>query len=181
MKNHALLIVLVCVLSHSLPARGGTVYRPGLWQASLSGSANWTGDILSASNVERVPGTMMAEVTGSTNSPITGTTFTWGGNQTWGYAGQMYMRAGVTYHFYKYVDDNGNYVVDGTTILNNHTTYNAFAHASHTPTTSGWKDVDLRFGNGSGGAGRSGLFGAGWNTNGSCSASSRCRKGSASR
>ena len=131
----------------AIPATGGTVYRPGLWQASLSGAGNWTGDILSASNVERVPGTMMAEITSSTNNPITGTTCTWGGNQTWGYAGQMYMRAGVTYHFYKYVDDNGNYVVDGTTILNNHTTWNAFAHASHTPTTSGWKDVDLRFGN----------------------------------
>ena len=150
----------------AIPATGGTVYRPGLWQASLSGAGNWTGDILSASNVERVPGTMMAEITSSTNNPITGTTCTWGGNQTWGYAGQMYMRAGVTYHFYKYVDDNGNYVVDGTTILNNHTTWNAFAHASHTPTTSGWKDVDLRFGNAGGGAGCSGLFGAGWNTNG---------------
>ena len=166
MKNHALLIVLVCVLSHSLPARGGTVYRPGLWQASLSGASNWTGDIPSASNAERVPGTMMAEITSSTNNPITGTTFTWGGEQTWGYAGQMYMRSGVTYHFYKYVDDNGNYVVDGTTILKNHTTWDGFAHCSHTPTTSGWKNVDLRFGNAGGGAGRSGLFGAGWNTNG---------------
>ncbi len=166
MKNHALLIVLVCVLSHSLPARGGTVYRPGLWQASLSGAGNWTGDIPSASNAERAPGTMMAEITGSTNNPITGTTCSWGDNKTWGYAGQMYMRAGVTYHFYKFVDDNGNYVVDGTTILQNHTSYNSFAHCTHTPTTSGWKDVDLRFGNGSGGAGRSGLFGAGWNTNG---------------
>ncbi len=157
---------LLALASLALPARAGTVYRPGLWQASLSGAANWTGDILSASNKERAPGTMMAEITGSTNNPVTGTTCSWGDNKTWGYVGQMYMRAGVTYHFYKYVDDNGNYVVDGTTILSNHTSYNSFAHCTHTPTTSGWKDVDLRFGNGSGGAGRSGLFGAGWNTNG---------------
>ena len=157
---------LLALASLALPARAGTVYRPGLWQASLSGAANWTGDILAASNRERAPGTMMAEITSSTNNPITGTTCSWGDNKTWGYAGQMYMRAGVVYHFYKYVDDNGNYVVDGTTILQNHTSYNSFAHCTHTPTTSGWKDVDLRFGNGSGGAGRSGLFGAGWNTNG---------------
>ena len=154
---------LLALASLALPARAGTVYRPGLWQASLSGAANWTGDILAASNRERAPGTMMAEITSSTNNPITGTTCSWGDNKTWGYAGQMYMRAGVTYHFYKFVDDNGNYVVDGTTILQNHTSYNSFAHCTHTPTTSGWKDVDLRFGNGSGGAGRSGLFGAGWN------------------
>ena len=156
---------LLALASLASPARAGTVYRPGLWQASFSGSANWTGDILAASNRERAPGTMMAEITSSTNNPITGTTCSWGDNKTWGYAGQMYMRAGVTYHFYKFVDDNGNYVVDGTTILNNHGTYNAFAHCAYTPETTGWKDVDLRFGNGSGGAGRSGLFGAGWNTN----------------
>ena len=95
----ALALPLAFLLSAALPARGGTFYRTGLWQASLSGANNWTGDILSASDVERVPGTMMAEVTSSTNNPITGTKFTWGGNQTWGYAGQMYMRAGVTYHF----------------------------------------------------------------------------------
>ncbi|MBQ3810464.1 MAG: hypothetical protein II839_06550 [Kiritimatiellae bacterium] len=162
----ALALSLAALLSAALPARGGTVYRPGLWQASLSGAGNWTADILAAAGVERAPGTMMAEITTSTNNPITGTTCTWGGNNTWGYVGQMYMRAGVTYHFYKFVDDNGNYVVDGTTILKNHTSYNSFAHCSYTPETTGWKDVDLRFGNGGGGAGRSGLFGAGWNTNG---------------
>ena len=161
----ALALSLAALLSAALPARGGTVYRPGLWQASLSGAGNWTSDILTASGVERAPGTMMAEITTSTNNPITGTTCTWGGNNTWGYAGQMYMRAGVTYHFYKFVDDNGNYVVDGTTILKNHTSWNSFAHCEYTPETTGWKNVDLRFGNGGGGAGRSGLFGAGWNTN----------------
>ena len=162
----ALALLLAALLSAALPARAGTVYRPGLWQASLSGAANWTDDVLAASNRERAPGTMMAEITSSTNNPITGTKCSWGDNRTWAYAGQMYMRAGVTYHFYKFLDDNGNYVVDGTTILQNHTGYNSFAHCSHTPATSGWKDVDLRFGNGGGGAGCSGLFGAGWNTNG---------------
>ena len=142
---------LLALASLAPPASAGSVYRPGLWQASLSGASNWTGDILAASNRERAPGTMMAEITGSTNNPVTGTTCSWGDNKTWGYVGQMYMRAGVTYHFYKYVDDNGNYVVDGTTILNNHGTYNAFAHCAYTPETTGWKDVDLRFGNGSGG------------------------------
>ncbi len=162
----ALALLLAALLSAALPARAGTVYRPGLWQASLSGAANWTDDVLAASNRERAPGTMMAEITSSTNNPITGTKCSWGDNRTWAYAGQMYMRAGVTYHFYKFLDDNGNYVVDGTTILQNHTGYNSFAHCSHTPATSGWKDVDLRFGNGGGGAGAYGLFGAGWNTNG---------------
>ena len=166
MMRKSLLPTLLALASLALPARAGTVYRPGLWQASLSGAANWTADVLAASNVERAPGTMMAEITGSTNNPVTGTKCSWADNRTWGYVGQMYMRAGVTYHFYKFVDDNGNYVVDGTTILSNHTSYNSFAHCTHTPTTSGWKDVDLRFGNGSGGAGSYGLFGAGWNTNG---------------
>ena len=161
----ALALSLAALLSAALPARGGTVYRPGLWQASLSGAGNWTSDILAATGVERAPGTMMAETSTSTNNPITGTKCTWGSNNTWGYVGQMYMRAGVTYHFYKFVDDNGNYVVDGTTILQNHGSYNSFAHCVYTPETTGWKDVDLRFGNGSGGAGRYGLFGAGWNTN----------------
>ena len=38
----ALALSLAALLSAALPARGGTVYRPGLWQASLSGAANWT-------------------------------------------------------------------------------------------------------------------------------------------
>ncbi len=164
----ALAVSVALLLPAALPVRAGTVYRPGLWQAPLSGDANWKADILSAAGVERAPGTMMAEITkaAGTNNPITRTTFNWGDYQTWGYAGQMYMRGGVTYHFYKFVDDSGNYVVDGETILKNHTSHDKFAHCQYIPQTTGWKGVDLRFGNGSGGAGRSGLFGAGWNTNG---------------
>ena len=142
------------------------VYAPGLIQAQLSGAMDRTTDILSHSTATNVPGAIMASTSGSATNPYNGKNYSWGGNTTFGYVGQMYMTGGTTYWFGKYVDDSGDVTVDGTQIMKDDT-WNGFITASFTPAVSGWHDVELRFGNGGGGAGANdGTIGFGYNTAG---------------
>ena len=143
------------------------VYAAGLVQAQIGGSAmDRTTDILSHSTATNVPGAIMASTSGSAVNPYNGKTYSWGGNTTFGYVGQMYMTGGTTYWFGKYIDDSGDVKVDGTVVMKNDT-YNALATASYIPEKTGWHDVEFRFGNGGGGAGcMGGTIGFGFNTDG---------------
>jgi hypothetical protein len=149
------------------PFPPGKVYAAGLVQAQIGGSAmDRTTDILSHSTATNVPGAIMASTSGSAVNPYNGKTYSWGGNTTFGYVGQMWMEGGTTYWFGKYIDDSGDVKVDGTVVMKNDT-YNAFATASYIPEKTGWHDVEFRFGNGGGGAGaNSGTIGFGFNTDG---------------
>jgi hypothetical protein len=149
------------------PFSHGKVYAAGLVQAQIGGSAmDRTTDILSHSTATNVPGAIMASTSGSAVNPYNGKTYSWGGNTTFGYVGQMYMTGGTTYWFGKYIDDSGDVKVDGTVVMKNDT-YNAFATASYIPEKTGWHDVEFRFGNGGGGAGcMGGTIGFGFNTDG---------------
>ncbi len=143
------------------------VYAPGLIQARIGGSAmDRTTDILSHSTATNVPGAIMASTSGSATNPYNAQSYAWGDNTTFGYVGQMYLEAGTTYWFGKYIDDSGYVLVDGTTVLNNDN-YQNLVTGSFTPDETGWHDVEFRFGNGGGGAGCvSSTIGFGYNTDG---------------
>ena len=142
------------------------VYASGLVQAQLSGAMDRTTDILSHSTATNAPGAIMASTSGSATNPFNGKSYSWGGNTTFGYVGQMYMDAGTTYWFGKYIDDSGDVTVDGTQIMKDDT-WNGLVTASFTPDATGWHDVEFRFGNGGGGAGANGgTIGFGWNADG---------------
>ena len=166
MKTKALLPLLFLALA--LPA-AATIYAPGLVQVRLSGSMDKTttsAAALANGTAVHVPGAIMASTANNATNPYDGQSYAWGGNTTWAYIGQMYFEAGKTYYFGKYVDDAGYLVVDGTKIMDNGG-YQDRVVASYTPETSGWKDVDFRFGNGGGGAGCvSSTIGFGYNTDG---------------
>lgn len=75
----------------------------------------------------------------------------WVDNRTWRYHGQMYF-TGETYYFAESVDDRAWMALDGVPILQDATWNNVGVTAAQTP-SAGWHDVEIRFGNGTGGAG----------------------------
>ena len=75
----------------------------------------------------------------------------WADNRTWRYHGQMYFDGG-TYYFAESVDDVAFMKVDGTQVLKDGTWNNVGVSSAVAP-SAGWHDVEIRFGNGTGGAG----------------------------
>ena len=151
------------------PFSPGKVYLAGLMQVKLASAIDKTtsaADALANGTAVAVPGAIMASTSTSADNPYDGQAYWWGGNTTWAYIGQMYFEAGKTYYFGKNIDDSAYVTIDGTVVMDNDA-YNQLRVDSYTPATSGWKDVDLRFGNGTGGAGANGgTIGFGYNTDG---------------
>ena len=166
MKNkHGLLLALAgLAFSAVIPVADAAVYVPGLAQAQFSGSANKTDDIASAANLTYAAGPIMANTSGSAKD-WNGTTWSWGDNRTFGYIGQMWMEVGKTYTFGKSIDDWTYVVVNGTTVIDNDT-YNAIIFGSYVATATGWVDIEIRAGNGGGGAGlaNGATYGVAYNT-----------------
>lgn len=166
MKNkHGLLLALAgLAFSAVIPVADAAVYVPGLAQAQFSGSANKTDDIVSATNLTYAAGPIMANTSGSAKD-WNGTTWSWGNNRTFGYIGQMWMEVGKTYTFGKSIDDWTYVVVNGTTVIDNDT-YNAIIFGSYVATATGWVDIEIRAGNGGGGAGlaNGATYGVAYNT-----------------
>ena len=75
----------------------------------------------------------------------------WANNRTWSFHGQMYFD-GSTYFFAEGVDDAVWLKVDGAEVLKDATWNNVGVSSAVTP-AAGWHDVEVRFGNGTGGAG----------------------------
>ena len=157
------LVFLFVLTAFALSAQA-TVYAPGLAQAQLSGSANKTDDIASAANLTHAAGTIMANTSKSAND-WNGTSWNWADNRTFGYIGEMWAEAGTTYTFGKSVDDWTYLVVDGTKLIDNGT-YNAITFGTYTATKTGWIPIEVRVGNGGGGAGlaNSAKYGVAYNT-----------------
>ncbi|MEM7394421.1 MAG: hypothetical protein AAF492_18960, partial [Verrucomicrobiota bacterium] len=84
----------------------------------------------------------------------------WGGNETWVYTGEIYFNGG-TYHFAENVDDNSWLMIDGTIYINNNN-WNVPTRSGPINLAPGWYPIELRFGNGGGGAGAVGQNG--WTT-----------------
>ncbi len=123
---------------------GETIYQPGLWAGSLSGSANWTSPNPRTS-VE--PGPVMANI--STKPP-------WTDNTTWVYTGEIYFPSDGLVSFGKGFDDNYQLKLDGNVVVT-HTTWNVVS-VTTIPVTAGWHQFEVRFGQGVGGVGPA----AGW-------------------
>ncbi|MBQ6104100.1 MAG: C10 family peptidase, partial [Kiritimatiellae bacterium] len=137
---------------------------PGLLQAVLSGAYDKTTDIASHETATIVPGVIMAYTASKGSSTWNGTTYSWADNRTFGYTGEMFVEAGTTYTFGKYLDDSGLVVVDGTKIIDNGS-YSQFVTGQYTAASTGWVPIEVRIGNGSGGSGAmANQFGIGFNT-----------------
>jgi len=166
-----------------LPA-AHAAWQPGLWQAKFSTfttfAATCSGDVMDHPTLERVPGTVMADVwvpSGAnvdlpqytyTNPFPGGSPWNWNTQNTgWGYVGQMRVVKGATYTFGKLLDDAARVIIDGKEVIN-HSTWDVFAWGSYTAQETGWVSFDARVWDGSGGKGAcstwQGIFGIAFNT-----------------
>ncbi len=75
----------------------------------------------------------------------------WADNRTWIYTGQIYLN-GSTYHFAESMDNCAKLIIDDTVVLDD-TVYNTPTKSGDVTFPAGWHDVEIRFGNGTGGAG----------------------------
>lgn len=169
-KHGFLFALLALAFSAVVPAADAAVYVPGLAQAQFDGaSTDKTSDIAAADNLTYAPGPIMANTTND-GYDWDGTKWSWSGNRVFGYIGEMWVEAGTTYTFGKSVDDWTYIVVNGTTLIDNNS-YNSFQNGSYSATTSGWVPVEIRVGNGGGGAGvsQSAKWGVAYNTVGDTS------------
>ena len=158
-------ILGLCLLA--LPATAA-IYVPGLVQAKLPGDRNLTADIASHETASFVPGTLATTIDehGTRENPYDGVRWTWSNTNTFAYAGSMFLEAGTTYRFAKYIDDSGDVWVGGTKIIENGGC-NDTPVGAYTPDSTGWYGIEARFGNGWSGAGAKGVAnGFCWNTNG---------------
>lgn len=151
MKINNLKLLMMALLATSISAVQATVFVPGLAQGTLSGSFNRTDNILTAGTVAYTPGAIMAN-TSSSAKDLLGGTHSWGDNKTFGYVGKIYFGADTTYIFMKSIDDNTYIKIDGTVIIEN-TSYNTITSGTFTSGNAGWYDIEIRVGNGTGGAG----------------------------
>ena len=170
-SKHGFLFALAgLAFSAIVPAADAAVYVPGLAQARFDGaSIDKTSDIASAANLTHAAGPIMANTTGSAKD-WDNTSWSWAGNTVFGYIGEMWVEAGTTYTFGKSVDDWTYIVVDGTTLIDDNG-WNSFKSGSYTATETGWVPIEVRVGNGGGGAGVSqgAKWGVAYNTVGDTS------------
>ncbi len=164
------LAAIFCAQAQSLPPPE-YFYHPGLIQAKFSNIANFTtiynSDVANAANAERVPGPVMADLyateatfaTALYHNAFTGNSWGWDQlHSAFGYVGQMFVEANVTYTFGKNMDDAARIVINGVKVLEN-TDWKAFGTGSFTTNATGWVDIDIRIWDGSGGKGP---FGEEW-------------------
>ena len=138
------------------------IYVPGLVQAKLPGDHNLTADIASRETASFVPGTLATTIDehGTRENPYDGVRWTWSNTNTFAYAGSMFLEAGTTYRFAKYIDDSGDVWLGGTKIIENGGCTDTPVGA-YTPGSTGWHAIEARFGNGYGGAGAKGRLDVG--------------------
>ena len=181
------LLALLCgcavLLSGFVNGKADTVFRPGLFQGQYSCSSSQYPDrtvdlrSLDASATDRMSGSVMADTTSSWESPVSGLTWTWASNMTYGYEGYMYLVADTEVQVWQCNDDGVILEVHGDTILINASAstsgYNAGVQkGSFSVAETGWYPVRIWSYNWSGGSGpvsgKSGVsyMGIGWNTNG---------------
>lgn len=166
--KHGFLFALAgLAFSAVVPTADATVYAPGLAQAQFDGSStDKASDIAAADNRTYAPGPIMANTTGSAND-WNNASWSWANNRVFGYIGEMWVEEGTTYTFGKSVDDWTYIVVNGTNIIDNGT-YNAITFGSYTAAETGWVPIEVRVGNGGGGAGlaNGAKYGVAYNTAG---------------
>jgi hypothetical protein len=153
--------------------------HPGLLQAKTGAWNTWEQTAAGAENfaasaipLECAPGPVMCDTRQSLVNPWTGTTIAWfnGSPTMWSYKGQIYLTAGTTYAFGKYLADGARVQIDGTNVIENGTASD-FATGVFVPAETGWHSFDVRAYSVGGSKGPVGgdwgeAMGLAWNTNG---------------
>lgn len=142
-------LIWIATIAAALAAQA-TVYRAGLkggFINSYDGNNYTTATIPDTGVFASVEagGVKASENTSTTYPPI------WANKRTWRYHGQMYFDGG-TYYFAESIDDAAWMTVDGAQILKD-ATWNNVGVSSAVAPAAGWHDVEIRLGNGTGGAG----------------------------
>ncbi len=137
-------------------------WQPGLIQAKIKGDpsgktmpSKWYTNLLetvAAENLDVTAGTLMVDQNfGNESASVvntfldSGKTWNWNNYSTFAYEGQIYLEGGVTYWFWQQCDDGAAIMIDGEVVVSAGTTsgwQNGFA-ASHTPTRTGWHDLNI--------------------------------------
>ncbi len=147
------------VLFGAIPAFAA--WQPGLLQAKITGvPANkskpaWQTNLrenVAPENLDVTAGTLMVDQNFSSSSVTvvnefqgSRKTWNWDNYSTFAYEGQIYLEGGVTYWFWSQCDDGAAIMIDGEEVVSAGTTsgwQNGFA-ASHTPTRTGWHDLNI--------------------------------------
>jgi len=150
-------VVLVFVVLLSIPySQANANYVPGLRAGSLSGN-----DISSPN-----PGNLGIDPLGPSISEVQNSP-PWADYTTIVYTGQYY-EDDMDVSFYESIDDEIRLFIDGTEVMKN-TAWDADSAVYITGLSPGWHDFELRMYNGTGGAGRVGSLGFGWDPTGSSS------------
>ncbi|MCR5751790.1 MAG: hypothetical protein K6G91_07500 [Kiritimatiellae bacterium] len=142
-------LIGIAVIAATLAAQA-TVYRAGLKSGFINSydGNNYTTVTIPDTGVfasVEAGGVKASENGSQTYPPI------WANNRTWRYHGQMYFDGG-TYYFAESIDDAAWMTVDGAQILKD-ATWNNVGVSSAVAPAAGWHDVEIRLGNGTGGAG----------------------------
>lgn len=142
-------LIGIAVVAAALAAQA-TVYRAGLKGGFINSydGNNYTTVTIPDTGVfasVEAGGVKASENTSTTYPPI------WANKRTWRYHGQMYFDGG-TYYFAESIDDAAWMTVDGAQILKD-ATWNNVGVSSAVAPAAGWHDVEIRLGNGTGGAG----------------------------
>ena len=189
-KNNLGKETLLGTLSFTTAARptGGAAHPdwlPGLWQhkygCTKSAYPDFTVGAAGYDDSDRVPGTIMADVSGQpgpeVTNPFSGKKYQWASNTTFSYEGEMFFRGGTTYDFFHCVDDGVAIELDGESFTRqsagNVSGYNAgVTLASKSYDADGWHPIKVWVYDWDGGKGyvssKIGFSktGLGWNTNG---------------
>ena len=143
-------LLVSALLSTAALAAHATVYRAGLQGGFINSYDSGKYNTVSIPDIGVFGSVEAGSVKANSNSNKTYPPI-WADNRTWCYHGQMYFDGG-TYYFAESSDDVVWMAVDGTQILKDGTWNNVGVSSAVTP-TAGWHQVEIRFGNGTGGAG----------------------------
>ena len=129
----------ILILSAGLAS---AAWVPGLMGGHVNGSFNLT-DYPAVTNRYQAPHA-------ATNNSTSGDP--WANNRTWVYWGQIHLDGGP-YSFAENIDDYTHLKIDGTVYIQNGGNWGDFTTSPVLTLPAGWHDIEIRFGNGSMGAG----------------------------
>lgn len=166
-KDGAVAVEAQRLLSFAIPAAFGYKSEPGLWQVRFTNAKNdWSLDPMSVeeggkdesrTKRRRELGPLMAYVCRTSyHSAVWDDDVSWQlcGSEQWAYCGYMYLEAGKTYKFRMYSDDWQYLKLDGVVMIENTTgAAKVLTSDGVTPSENGWHAIEIRIGDGTGGAG----------------------------
>ncbi|MFO0885941.1 MAG: autotransporter-associated beta strand repeat-containing protein, partial [Pirellulales bacterium] len=135
----------------------GTEYSSGLREGVINGNAFDTTTANPGSLIVNQP--IMGQISTTSNPFVAQANHVWSDNQTWVYTGQVFTADGQL-AFAENIDDSVLIKIDGVTKLLDGT-WNSPTSTGNLNLTPGWHDIEIRLGQGGGGAGPN-VAGSGW-------------------